>query len=260
MRLHELEFDCDVLNSMMIQSTLRVLSCVVSELEATVSWSSLNDGCKIILRGVRIVVGHSSSEGAEIKKERGKRSRRPSTGHRDFAESQPSGSDCNPEDSTVEEESAGVTFLANWIDVVIARVQLVIEDINVVISSEYGQKAARPAFVRLGIEKVEFFNSNPSDIRDSGGSVVAAAQSMSRGMHRSSAKSSVLDRDRSRRSVAASVAALSTQAGRDAKVNICCINCFMYKMSYVIRNVYSVVEFLWRFGRLDMRSDADSRM
>ncbi len=220
MRLHELEFDCEVLNSMAIQTTLRVLSCVVSEFEATVSWSTLNDGCKIILRGVRVVVGHSSSHDASrTMKDPGKRPRRPSTGLKDSAEIRPPDAGTPAEDSIVEEESVGVTFLANWIDVVIARVQLVIEDVNIVVASEYCQKSPRPAFIRLGIEKVEFFNSNPSDIRDSGGSIAAASQSMFRGATRSSAKFSVSERDRPRRSVAASVTALSTQAGRDSKVN-----------------------------------------
>ncbi len=197
-----------MLNELLGHSGLQVKTCSVQELEVTISWTTINDGCKIILRGIRvIIVGNSES-----KKSTGKSS---STVIAPTNEAAEGSTGRNRRSGASEEESAGITFLANWVDIIAARMHVSIEGVSLYFCSDSLAETVAPT-LKIHLHRLDFFNSNPNDFRDSGSTVNSAikatsrsgSSSISRGFSRS-AKSSVM----------ASVTALSSMAGRDSKVN-----------------------------------------
>lgn len=188
--------NCKALNEFLIGTPVRITSASVNELNVTISWAAVNDGCRITFNGVRIALSPSGAETA-------------------VAASHPLPSDDNRNrdpagidpDENAGPEAEGVLFLANWIDIIVARFQIHLNDVRVEMAADTSATSPR---LRLSLSNVEYFNSKPESAHShhlsTTHSVSIASQSVSR----------VRGRDDPALS---SVVLLASQEGLNEKVN-----------------------------------------
>ena len=70
----------------------------------------------------------------------------------------------NPDRKNVPEKSdegqEGLNFIANWIEVVLARLEIHIDNVNVIINDHEVSKTA----LRMHLSKAVFYNTNPRSV------------------------------------------------------------------------------------------------
>lgn len=141
-RFTDIKLDCDVLNSYLDLSPLVVSSALVAELTATVSWGALHDGCTVTVRGISVLLAPRTKSSSK---------------HHERVRSASPGADSGVRGggapSEGEDVSAGVVFLANWIDVLVAKLQLVVEDVSI-----HVQSVVNGPILQMNLNRLEVFN------------------------------------------------------------------------------------------------------
>ncbi len=164
-QIRHVPLNCSALNDFLLGSPLCVRSASVASLEVTISWSALNDGCKIVISGVKVELE---------RREKGDNAERQRTDSEVSATSSVAPVGSSSLSVRDVDESDGAMFMANWIDVVVANFKVEVRDVT--IDLIYGAQGIEQRF-RVSLSGVEYFNSQPSsDPKDR--SVVVAAESL----------------------------------------------------------------------------------
>jgi hypothetical protein len=163
--IHNLRLDCGVLNQYLKDSPFQLIDAEISELRASISYNSLlSDGCNLTCRGIKFIIAPQRSAAPKGD---------PSFPSEKFSE--PDLSTSTRDLGQLEEQLAddSVGFIAQWIEVIIARLKVSVEDLHVIFLSNNTGKAC-PA-VHLTLSALEFYNSHPRLTKDDGGSVIVAS-------------------------------------------------------------------------------------
>lgn len=150
--IKDVPLNCSAINELLIGSAVCICSASVADLTVTVSWAAISDGCKITLNGVRFALCKANNSTTQQPAR--------SSG---CATHGSAGVATAPISPTVEEE--GVLFLANWIDIVVARFHVELKNIEIEMSGG-GMHA-----LQVMIDELHYFNSKP----ESSGSVASSA-------------------------------------------------------------------------------------
>lgn len=150
------------INEYLHDAPITVVSATVRELHALISYSTiLTDGCTFTGHGVRIVLAPNTRI------------------HHPKPKAVPP---VMPEEATIApppelEEDHILTYLAQWIEVVIARLQLKFEDVTIEIRDS-ADAATATSGVLLHFPQAVFFNTHPQQMRESTVDSVSAAASL----------------------------------------------------------------------------------
>jgi hypothetical protein len=149
-----------------------VVSFGISKLQGTISYAAvLHDGCRFKANNIEIILEPVELD-TSTKKEKDERSKR---GNNSDAVAFPDVLNKKTEENInkkkdrvsdkkvqSEEGQEGLNFLANWIEVVLARLEVSVEDVFVTIRDT---KVSKTSFT-LHLSQATFFNTNPRMIDD----------------------------------------------------------------------------------------------
>lgn len=153
------------MNQFLLQTPLQIVEAEITDLEASISYNSLlADGCNLTCRGMKIILtSHTplpmteentstSTENVEKK-------------------SLNSSKETNEFDENFTDDSIG--FIAQWIEIIIARLKLNIEDLHVLFLSK--PCSSSEIALHMTFKNIMFHNSHPRLVKDDGGSLMAAS-------------------------------------------------------------------------------------
>ena len=160
--LRDLSLCAESINEYLHDAPITVVSATVRELHALISYSTiLTDGCTFTGHGVRIILAPNT------------RIHHP----KPKAATSATGEEASIVPPTDLEEDHILTYLAQWIEVVIARLQLKFEDVTIEIRDS-GEEAAATTGMLLQFPRAVFYNTHPQQMRESTADSVSAAASM----------------------------------------------------------------------------------
>mmetsp|Transcript_23429 Transcript_23429/g.34384 ORF Transcript_23429/g.34384 Transcript_23429/m.34384 type:complete len:2514 (+) Transcript_23429:183-7724(+) len=168
--LRDLRLNTAVLNEYLSNSPFVIIEAEVAELEASISYNTLLcDGCNVVSKGVRVLVAPTTHHSRPSRLPKMSKN---SEGNRRKPPSDPVGISAHP-----DEDDGSLGFIAQWIEVVIARLKVSIEDLHIVVleSSPLSCTAASIPAVHLQFKGMNFHNSHPGLLRGEGGSVATAS-------------------------------------------------------------------------------------
>jgi hypothetical protein len=139
-----------------------VVSFSISQLKGTLSYAAvLHDGCRFNANNIEIIL--EPVEALSPRKKKDKESKKKEDVQVDLSQSL---YDRSRESLLKEKEKAsrqseegqeGLTFIANWIEVVLARLQVTVEDLHIVINDPRSTQLS----LRMHLSQATFFNTNP---------------------------------------------------------------------------------------------------
>jgi hypothetical protein len=148
-----------------------VVSFGISKLQGTISYAAvLHDGCRFKANNIEIILEPVELD-ASTKKEKDERLKRDNNFDGGFPDvlNKKTEENVNKKKNRVgdkkvqsEEGQEGLNFLANWIEVVLARLEVSVEDVFVTIRDT---KVSRTSFT-LHLSQATFFNTNPRMVDD----------------------------------------------------------------------------------------------
>lgn len=163
-----------MLNQFMELSPLRIIDAEVGELQASISYDAiLSDGCNVTCKGLVLVMvpstsvtPSSSKPDLESKQDEPKQSK--------SAMPQPSsfGTGISNEEDNVSDDSLG--FIAQWIEVIIARLRVTVEDLHIVLLDSSSIESSAAA-IHVKFYNFTFYNSHPRLVQETGSSVMATS-------------------------------------------------------------------------------------
>jgi hypothetical protein len=163
--IRNLRLDCDVLNQYLKDSPFQLIDAEISELQAAISYNTLlADGCNLTCRGIKFVITPqtlSPREDLNSSKRESDSDIMSSSSLRDMGELQ----------ENLADDSIG--FIAQWIEVIIARLKVSVEDLHIIFLSNSTDQVS--SAIHLTLSKLEFYNSHPRLTKDDGGSVMVAS-------------------------------------------------------------------------------------
>ena len=151
--LNDLLLNCDHLNGLNIFPSFKVISCHVKNINAKISYSSLlDDGISFEVSDIYIKLEFSPL---------------PSNVHQNTY-SNPKNTNKIPKDSNNEAES--LKFLASWIEIVIAKLKLKINNIFISVCIPINLPSSNnlnlnydDASIEFKVDEIMFYNSHPND-------------------------------------------------------------------------------------------------
>jgi hypothetical protein len=148
-----------------------VVSFGISKLQGTISYAAvLHDGCRFKANNIEIILEPVELD-ASTKKETNEKSKRESNFDGAFPDvlNKKTEENVNRKKDRVgdkkvqsEEGQEGLNFLANWIEVVLARLEVSVEDVFVIIRDS---KMSKTSFT-MHLSQATFFNTNPRMLDD----------------------------------------------------------------------------------------------
>lgn len=148
-----------------------MVSFGISKLQGTISYAAvLHDGCRFKANNIEIILEPVELD-LSTKKEKDEKSKRESDFDGGFPDvlNKKTEENSNKKKDRVsdkkvqsEEGQEGLNFLANWIEVVLARLEVSVEDVFVTIRDT---KISKTSFT-LHLSKATFFNTNPRMVDD----------------------------------------------------------------------------------------------
>lgn len=131
-KLKDIRFSADLLNEEFLSALpVKIVSFTVSELEVHLSYKTLlTDSCRFVVDNVSIVIAPNelyAKSQSSSKKPKERHTTEPTSL---VPEPQPGNQRANPE-HTSEEGQRSLSFIANWIEIVVARLQVQIGSINI---------------------------------------------------------------------------------------------------------------------------------
>ena len=153
--LTDLRLNCDVINDEHLGSTspFKLVSFTIAKLEVVISYVAvLHDGCRFRASGVEIIMEPSSSPSSSVCTEQDMDPTTPTTVSPNTSKptttsrkehSQSSSTTSGPVLQS-EEGQQGLDFIANWIEVVLARLEVSVEDVRVVVRGETPKPQSQP--------------------------------------------------------------------------------------------------------------------
>jgi hypothetical protein len=179
--LKNLRLDCDVLNQFMAASPLRIIDSEVGELQASISYDAiLADGCNVTCKGLVVVMAPASSSDslphatASSSRRDTDSKREPPKKEKKKSYSQPAsfGMGAISEEDHVSDDSLG--FIAQWIEVIIARLRITVEDLHIVLLDSPSVETSAAA-IHIKFSNFTFYNSHPRLVQETGSSVMATS-------------------------------------------------------------------------------------
>ena len=189
--LKNLHFNVTLLNELLQGVPFRIVCAEVADLEATISYNTLlADGCNLTARGCKIVFAPIESQQTS-----NGHSRHPASSKRTETHStavNESESYSGKDDPGREEDP--LLFIAQWIEVVIARLQCTVEDLEIIFashsqlanhlsnkmeSSSNKRRKSMPeaASVHFTFDTLSFFNTHPKMLQSDFSSSTIASTS-----------------------------------------------------------------------------------
>jgi hypothetical protein len=165
--IRNLRLDSNVLNQYLKDSPFQLIEAEISELQASISYNTLlADGCNLTCRGIKFVItpqtpSPQGDRSTSISGERGSDPEMMSSSLRDIGELQ----------EKLADDSIG--FIAQWIEVIIARLKISVEDLHIIFLSNSTDQISTA--LHLTLSTLEFYNSHPRLTKDDGGSVMVAS-------------------------------------------------------------------------------------
>ena len=152
--------------------SFKVVSFGISKLQGTISYAAvLHDGCRFKANNIEIIIEPVELDTA-AKKEKDDKSRTdrnfevgtvPDLLNKKTEENNNRKKDRVADKKVQSEEGQeGLNFLANWIEVVLARLEVSVEDVFVTIRDT---KVSKTSFT-LHLSQATFFNTNPRMVDD----------------------------------------------------------------------------------------------
>ena len=197
--LKNLRLNCDLLNEYMSTSPLRVVEAEMGELQASISYDTLlSDGCNITCRRLVLVFAPAVSPTASARRKSTGAHKTPfsadnrthsqkdssskkhtPTPNQSNEESSPNNNSSNSssrifssQEDLVTDDSLG--FIAQWIEVIIARLQVTLSDLHILLLDTTQVETASVA-MHMQFRHVTFYNSHPRLMHENGASVLAAS-------------------------------------------------------------------------------------
>ena len=218
-RLSDICFDVNILNDEFLsKSPLKIVAMTISELEVHISYKTLlTDSCRFIVDSVEIVLAPNENYAEAVRSGARKdtgvsspvsgviSSGREGIGRdgRDSAKDNDQDVDHNEDDDFSDDsQQDGTSFIANWIEIIIARLQVSVKQLSVVLEGNTipssASKTARghrtsglasaKASASVGIPAVEvvltgidFFNDDPRAISERDGNALDLSSRLSTG-------------------------------------------------------------------------------
>jgi hypothetical protein len=199
-RLNDIRLSADVLNEELADLLpIKIVSIAVSQLEVHLSYKTLlTDSCKFVVRGVDVVIAPNELY-AKLKGSQKASSKQVPTneggGEVPVAPSAPT--------ATAEDGQNSLSFIAHWIEVVVARLQVHVESVNITLqmpSAGAGAAAAAkghgrhsdplnrsklpaPAThsVQLCLRNIHYFNDDPAAYTATDASSIALSARLTQG-------------------------------------------------------------------------------
>lgn len=178
--LKKLRLDCELLNQYMAASPLRVVEAEVGELQASISYDAiLSDGCNVTCKGLVVTLAPSSASmsppaphprSTNSKTTKNEKEESQHTLPKEDKHSTPSG--ISSEEDNVSEDSLG--FIAQWIEVIIARLRVTVEDLHIILLDSPSVETSSAA-IHIEFRNFTFFNSHPRLVQESGSSIMATS-------------------------------------------------------------------------------------
>lgn len=219
--LKDLRFNCKLLNELLQGMPFQIVSAEVSELQATVSYDTmLADGCNLIAKGCKIVFAPIEPPPATRGHQKHPASSNASKASSTKPDTPPNVTDQPRQGRTSSEGEDPLLFIAQWIEVVIARLKCTVEDLEVIfvshpqlakkfssktplsdssVKKKHYQPAVAAASVHFLFDTIAFHNTHPKMLQqDFNASTIASTSHMLGSFNQtgnSSAESNILDAD-----------------------------------------------------------------
>ena len=166
--LSDLNFNCGLINDMYLSTApFNIVSFGIDTLTATISYNAvLNDGCTFTAGGVTVTLepknptttGTSSGPGLLTAKSDESVGNIDAVIKDDVPISIPQPTP-RLDKLQSDEGQEGLTFIANWIEVVIARLKVNVDDIRIIIRDP--SSGSPKMSLRLNLSKASFYNTHP---------------------------------------------------------------------------------------------------
>lgn len=199
-RLNDIRLSADILNEEFADVLpIKVVSIAVTQLEVYLSYRTLlTDSCRFVVKGVNIVIAPNELY-AKMKGNSKVRTKAVPGGGGDTAMEVPPPHEVP---QSAPEGQKSLSFIANWIEVIVARLQVQIEDINITLelprdtahagsSKGYGSshkdlnrsKLNPPAThsIQLCLRNIHYFNDDPAAIPATDASSIAVSTKLTQG-------------------------------------------------------------------------------
>lgn len=171
-QLTDLALNCEYLNQFLDGMPIRIRSCSVKSIIAKFSYTSiLEDGVSFDVSGVEVELEPYTRTDCNSTPPAPSSS---STGNnRSSKKDRPSPQEAS---SMKEAEVEGLKFLANWVEIIIAKLKVGVTDVNIYLFDSTEMQAKSTAVLLVTLGSVNFFNSHPRDRRTSDTSIDLARQ------------------------------------------------------------------------------------
>lgn len=162
--IRNLRLHCDVLNEYLTESPFQLVEAEILELQASISYNTLlSDGCNLKCRGIKFIV---TSRTPSSKKEQPL-----STDGVYDSDNLSSSTHFGEFEEKLTDDSVG--FIAQWIEVIIARLTVSVENLHIIFLSSVMERPTTS--LHLTLSSLEFYNSHPRLTKDDGGTMMVAS-------------------------------------------------------------------------------------
>lgn len=150
--------NCDLLNELAIGLPIHIVSAKIRELQATISYNAIfSDGCQFICKHIDIEIVPSSE-----KHNMANRKSKDSSQHNRNKETKAPKS-MNQYCVTDDDPDSGLSFIANWIEIIISRLTFQAENISITLFDKHSPCLG----CQFTLSKINFYNTHPKLIVDS---------------------------------------------------------------------------------------------
>ena len=186
-KIFSLNVDCDYINTEFLQNSgsFRVKSFTIESLEAKISYSSLiSDGFKLYIKGVNIVLEPQSSIPQNVNTLPSNNETVPKVtndNNKIIPTNQSTTNYTQPAMDKTNEGQQGLHFVAGWVELLIASLQVITENIQIVIQGTENKddQIHGPCLV-IFLTKFIFSNTHPSELPSETSTNLAASLAKSR--------------------------------------------------------------------------------
>jgi hypothetical protein len=171
--IKNLNLNCSVLNEYLESGPLKIIEAEITELSATISYDSMLDGCHLICHGMRVVIApreqnlpipHNKPHFQDTSPTK-------DAGVKDSNSRKMASAENENDEDRMTDETLG--FIAQWIEVVIARMKVTVEDLNIL----FMESTVSSVGLQLCLSSLVFHNSHPGLVREQGSSAQAVSSS-----------------------------------------------------------------------------------
>ncbi len=168
-KLKNLKFNVNLINEEYFQLLpFRLVSCTVTELEVHVAYQTiLTESCKFTVNGAKIEFELNASSSTTM--ENGAVLSTAETG---------TSSVSVVDDNVSEDSQKGLSFIAHWIEIVVARLQITLKNTSIVFRATQDSLSLprRDTELQVNVSLVEYFNTDPSIFSSEESSVAMSAR------------------------------------------------------------------------------------